>query len=96
MKRLAFWPALDTVRSRPLSVYCGKHGDNLKRENGGSAMTVITLLIAIIALIIAVLAFQRTGGTNDLKKTTAELLAKMEKRMREEEASKVEKDKLEQ
>jgi len=60
-------------------------------------MTVITLLIAIIALIIAVLAFQRTGGTKDLKKTTAELLAKMEKRMREEEASKlVEKEKLQQ
>ena len=58
-------------------------------------MTVVTLLIAIIALIIAVLAFQRTGGTKDLKKTTAELLAKMEKRMREEEASKmVEKEKL--
>jgi len=60
-------------------------------------MTVITLLIAIIALIIAVLAFQRTGGTKDLKKTTAELLAKIEKRMREEEASKVvEKEKLQQ
>ncbi len=60
-------------------------------------MTVITLLIAIIALIIAVLAFQRTGGTKDLKKTTAELLAKMEKRMREEEASKVvEKEKPQQ
>jgi len=58
-------------------------------------MTVITLLIAIIALIIAVLAFQRTGGSKDLKKTTAELLAKMEKRMREEEASKeVEEEKL--
>jgi len=59
-------------------------------------MTVITLLIAIIALIIAVLAFQRTGGTKDFKKTTAELLAKMEKRMREEEASKVEKEKPQQ
>ncbi|MDZ7695695.1 MAG: hypothetical protein U5R49_01795 [Deltaproteobacteria bacterium] len=56
-------------------------------------MTVITLFIAIIALIIAVLAFQRTGGAKDLKKTTAELLAKMEKGMREEEASKVEKEK---
>ena len=60
-------------------------------------MTVITLLIAIIALIIAVLAFQRTGGAKELKKTTAELLAKMEKRMREEEASKVgEKEKLQE
>jgi hypothetical protein len=78
-------------------VYCGKHGGNLEREKGGLLMTVITLLIAIIALIIAVLAFQRTGGTKNLKKTTAELLAKMEKRMREEEASKVlEKEKLQE
>lgn len=59
-------------------------------------MTVITLFIAIIALIIAVFAFQRTGGTKDLKKTTAELLAKMEKGMREEEASEVEKEKLQE
>jgi len=75
-------------------VYRGKQRDKLERERGGLAMTVITLLIAIVALIIAVLAFQRTGGTKDLKKTTAELLAKMEKRMREEEASKVEKEKV--
>jgi len=60
-------------------------------------MTVTTLLIAIIALIIAVLAFQRTGGTKNLKKATGELLAKIEKRMREEKASKVvEKEKLQQ
>jgi hypothetical protein len=59
-------------------------------------MTVITLLIAIVALILAVLAFQRTGGTKDLRKTTAELLAKMEKRMREEEAAKVEKEETQQ
>jgi hypothetical protein len=77
-------------------VYWGKPRDNFEREKGGLAMTVITLLIAIIALIIAVLAFQRTGGTKDFKKTTAELLAKMEKRMREEEASKVEKEKPQQ
>jgi hypothetical protein len=77
-------------------VYCGKHGDNLEREKGGLAMTVITLLIAIVALILAVLAFQRTGGTKDLRKTTAELLAKMEKRMREEEAAKVEKEETQQ
>jgi hypothetical protein len=31
------------------------------------------------ALIIAGMAFQRTGGTKELGKTTAELLAKMEK-----------------
>jgi hypothetical protein len=59
-------------------------------------MVVVNFVIAVVALIIAVLAFQRTGGTKDLKKTTAELLAKMEKRMREEEASMVEKEKLEQ
>ena len=49
----------------------------------------------LVALIIAAMAFQRTGGTKDLRKTTAELVAKMEKRMREE-ASKVEKEKLQQ
>jgi len=55
-------------------------------------MEILNLIIALVALIIAVMAFQRTGGTKDLKKTTAELLAKMEKRMREE-AAKVEKEK---
>jgi hypothetical protein len=44
----------------------------------------------------AVLAFQRTGGTKDLRKSTAELLAKMVKKMREEEAAKVEKEKNQQ
>lgn len=47
-------------------------------------MGYINFIIAIIALIIAVIAFQRTGGTKDLKKNTAELLAKVEKKMREE------------
>jgi hypothetical protein len=56
-------------------------------------MEILSLIIAIVALIIAVMAFQRTGGTKDLRKTTAELLAKMEKRMREEEAAKAEKEK---
>jgi hypothetical protein len=49
-------------------------------------MDILNFVIAIVALIIAVTAFKRTGGTKDLKKTTAELLAKMEKGMREEEA----------
>ncbi|MFW6147718.1 MAG: hypothetical protein ACOC6B_04925 [Thermodesulfobacteriota bacterium] len=57
---------------------------------------VLSLIIAIVALIIAVMAFQRTGGTKELRKTTAELLAKMEKRMREEETGKVEKGKTQQ
>lgn len=56
-------------------------------------MEILNFVIALVALIIAVMAFQRTGGTKDLRKTTAELLAKMEKRMREEETAKVEKEK---
>ena len=31
-------------------------------------MEGITLLIAVVALIIAILAYQRTGGTTDLKR----------------------------
>jgi hypothetical protein len=56
-------------------------------------MYILNFIIALVALIIAVLALQRTGATKDLRKNTAELLAKMEKRMREEEAAKVEKGK---
>jgi len=59
-------------------------------------MEVLNSLIALVALIIAVMAFQRTGGTKDLRRSTAELLAKMEKRMREEEAAKAEKGKMQQ
>jgi len=59
-------------------------------------MHILNFVIAIVALIIAVMAFQRTGGTKDLRKTTAELLAKMEKKMREEEAAKAEKEKTQQ
>jgi len=59
-------------------------------------MEILNFLIAIVALIIAVMAFQRTGGAKDLRKSTAELLAKMEKKMREEEATKVEKGKTQQ
>ena len=53
-------------------------------------MYILNFLIAIVALIIAVIAYQRTGGAKDLRKSTAEILAKMEKKMREEEAAKVE------
>jgi len=65
-------------------------------KKGGSIMDILNFVIAIVALIIAVMAFQRTGGTKDLRKSTAELLAKMEKKMREEEAAKVEKEKAQQ
>jgi hypothetical protein len=56
-------------------------------------MGILNFVIAIVALIISVMAFQRTGGIKDLRKTTAELLAKMEKKMREEETSEGEKEK---
>ena len=55
-------------------------------------MEIFNFIVAIVALIIAVMAFQRTGGTKDLKKNTAELLAKMEKKMREEDASEARKE----
>ena len=62
---------------------------------GGFIMGILNFLIAIVALIIALLALQRTGGTKDLRKSTAELLAKMEKKMREE-AGKAEEEKTQQ
>jgi hypothetical protein len=59
-------------------------------------MGILNLVIALVALVIAIFAFQRTGGIKDLRKSTAELLAKMEKKMREEEEAKVEKEKAQQ
>jgi hypothetical protein len=56
----------------------------------------LNFVIAIVALIIALLALQRTGGTKDLRKSTAELLAKMEKKMREEDAGKAGEEKTQQ
>jgi type III secretory pathway component EscU len=56
-------------------------------------MEILNLIIAIVALVIAVFAFQRTGGIKDLRKSTAEVLAKMEQKIREEEAAKEEKEK---
>jgi hypothetical protein len=56
-------------------------------------MGILNLVIALVALVIAIFVFQRTGGIKDLRKSTAELLAKMEKKMREEEEAKVEKEK---
>lgn len=41
-------------------------------------MVTLSLIIAIVALILAVMAFQRTGGVKDLRKNTASLLAKLE------------------
>ena len=41
-------------------------------------MLVITFIIAIIALIISILAYQRTGGAKELKKTVDSLSSTME------------------
>jgi len=71
----------------------GAEENQVFEKKGGSIMDILNFAIALVALIIAVIAFQRTGGTKELRRTTAELLAKMEKRMREEEAAKVEKEK---
>ena len=52
----------------------------------GFIVEILNFVIAIVALFIAIMAFQRTGGTKDLKKNTAEILSKMEKMMREEKS----------
>ena len=41
-------------------------------------MLVITFIIAIIALVISVLAYRRTGGARELKKTVDSLSSSME------------------
>lgn len=58
-------------------------------------MEILSLIIAIVALVIAIRAFQMTGGIKDLRKNTAEILAKVEKKMREE-ASEVIKEKTQE
>lgn len=57
-------------------------------------MAILNFIIALVALIIAVMAFQRTGGTKEFRKNTAELLAKVEKRMREQDAAEADKGKM--
>jgi len=57
-------------------------------------MNTLNFLIAIVALIVAVIAYQRTGGTKELRKNTAELLTKMEKKIREEVVAKGEDEKI--
>lgn len=41
-------------------------------------MEVLTLLIAIVALVVAILAFQRTGGIHDLRRQMEDLTEKSE------------------
>jgi len=55
-------------------------------------MTVLTFIIAVIALLVAVLAYQKAEGSKDLKtqinslrKKTADALSKVEKALRRED-----------
>jgi hypothetical protein len=51
-------------------------------------MAIINFIIAVIALILAIFALQRSGGTKDLREKTATALSKMEgalRRMEEKE-----------
>ena len=41
-------------------------------------MDVLTLIIAVVALVIAILAFQRTGGIHDLRRQMEDLSEKSE------------------
>jgi len=41
-------------------------------------MEVLTLLIAVVALVMAILAFQRTGGIHDLRRQIEDLSEKSE------------------
>jgi large-conductance mechanosensitive channel len=45
-------------------------------------MSVVNFILVIIALIIAVLAYQRAGGTKELRDKTANALKKMEQTLR--------------
>jgi hypothetical protein len=58
-------------------------------------MSILNFIIAILALIIAILAYQRSGGVKDLRNTTASILSKMEQAVTKEgEAGQDEKEKI--
>ena len=66
-----------------------REGRNPNKWRENLFMAVLNFLIAITALIIAILAYQRSAGSKDLKtqvnslrKKTADTLAKMEKALR--------------
>lgn len=64
-------------------------GDEKKVVRGGFRAT-LALIVAIIALIFAIMAYDRTGGQADLNAEIKDLRAKMEK-MKKETAEKVSK-----
>jgi hypothetical protein len=51
---------------------------------GDELMGFINFIIAVGALILAIIALQRTGGMKNLRENVAEILAKMEQRVRSE------------
>ena len=48
-------------------------------------MSALNLIIAVVALVIACLAYQRSGGVKNLRESTASILARMEQAMRTKE-----------
>ena len=47
-------------------------------------MGFVNFIIAIAALVLAIIALQRTGGMKNLRENVAEILAKMEQKVRSE------------
>ena len=63
---------------------------NDKKAVGGGFRSTLALLIAIIALILSLMALNRTGGETDLKAQINELQGRIEK-MKKETAEKLNK-----
>lgn len=45
-------------------------------------MGFINFVIAVVALVLAIIAMQRTGGMKNLRENVAEILSKMEQKVR--------------
>ncbi|MCJ7771742.1 MAG: hypothetical protein MUP22_01260 [Desulfobacterales bacterium] len=45
-------------------------------------MAAINFIIAVVALILAIVALQKTGGMKNLRENVAEILAKVEQKVR--------------
>jgi cell division protein FtsL len=45
-------------------------------------MAAINFIIAVVALILAIIALQKTGGMKNLRENVAEILAKVEQKVR--------------
>jgi len=47
-------------------------------------MGFINFIISVVALVLAIIALQRTGGMKNLRENVAEILGKMEQKVRSE------------